>query len=131
MPVYKPPINTVEEMLETDMDLAVAADSAPAALLRLDPRPKMQKLHNRQLLYPFLHGRAPGWLWKRQEHKIFELISEPIPQLFSRMYEERVMLLVGRSDKLINEDKFHLGDEVLFSSHSSPMVPKESPMKVI
>ena len=47
------------------------------------------------------------------------------------MYEERVMLLVGRSDKLINEDKFHLGDEVLFSSHSSPMVPKESPMKVI
>ena len=71
MPVYKPPINTVEEMLETDMDLAVAADSAPAALLRLDPRPKMQKLHNRQLLYPFLHGRAPGWLWKRQEHKIF------------------------------------------------------------
>ena len=72
MPVYKPPINTVEEMLETDMDLAVAADSAPAALLRLDPRPKMQKLRNRQLLYPFLHGRAPGWLWKRQEHKMFK-----------------------------------------------------------
>ena len=131
MPVYKPPINTVEEMLETDMDLAVAADSAPAALLGLDPRPKMQKLRNRQLLYPFLHGRAPGWLWKRQEHETFELMSKPIPQLFSRMYEERVMLLVGRSDKLINEEKFHLGDEVLFSSHSSPMVPKESPMKVI
>ena len=52
-------------------------------------------------------------------------------QLFYRMYEERVMLLAGRSDKLINEDKFHLGDEVLFSAHSSPMVPKESPMKVI
>ena len=47
------------------------------------------------------------------------------------MYEERVMLLAGRSDKLINEDKFHLGDEVLFSAHSSPMVPKDSPIKVL
>ena len=95
MPVYKPPINTVEEMLETDMDLAVAADSAPTALLGLDPRPKMQKLRNRQLLYPFLHGRAPGWLWRRQVHKTFELISKPNPNSFPESTRKESCYLRG------------------------------------
>ena len=64
MPVYKPPIDTVEQMLETDMDLAVAAETAASTLLRLDPRPKIQKLYNRQILYPFLHGHTPDWVWR-------------------------------------------------------------------
>ena len=47
-----------------------------------------------------------------------------------RVYEEKLMRLVGATEKLVNEDKYHLGYEVLFSTHSSPMVPKESPIKV-
>ena len=50
---------------------------------------------------------------------------------FNRVHEEKLMILVGNADKLINEDKYHLGYEVLFSTHSSPMVPKESPIKVL
>ena len=46
------------------MDLAVAAGTATVTLLRLDPRPKIQKLHNRQVLYPFLHGHTPNWVWR-------------------------------------------------------------------
>ena len=41
------------------------------------------------------------------------------------------MRLVGATDNMVNEDKYHLGYEVLFSTHSSPMVPKESPIKVL
>ena len=63
MPVYKPPIDTVEEMLETDMDLAVPAETAIVPLLRLDPRPKIQRLYNRHVIYPFVHGHTPDWVW--------------------------------------------------------------------
>ena len=63
MPVYKPPIDTVEELLETDMDLAVAAGTAIVPLLKLDPRPNIQKLYNRHVQYPFLHGHTPDWVW--------------------------------------------------------------------
>ena len=57
-------------------------------------------------------------------------VSEPFSSSFHRVNEERLMRLVGYTDKLVNEDKYHMGYEVLFSTHSSPMVPKKSPIKV-
>ena len=64
MPVYKPPVNTVTELLETEMDLAVPSDTSITPLLKLDPRPKMKELYNRQVIYPYINGQTPLWVWK-------------------------------------------------------------------
>ena len=64
LPVYSPPIDTVNELLETDMSLAVPSGTAVASLLQLDPRPNIQKLYKRHVLYPFIYGRTPDWVWK-------------------------------------------------------------------
>ena len=47
-----------------------------------------------------------------------------------RIAEEKWLRIVGRTEKLINEDSYHLGSQVIVSTHASPIVPKGSPIKV-
>ena len=53
LPVYSPSIDTVNELLDTDMSLAVPGPgTAVASLLELDTRPNIQELCKRLILYP-------------------------------------------------------------------------------
>ena len=73
----------------------------------------------------FLNGYGKG---EKTIGVMFHLIFE---KLFRRMAEERLMLIISKTEKIINDDKYHFGYEVLFSTHSSPVVPKGSPIKVL
>ena len=52
-------------------------------------------------------------------------------KILKRIAEEKWLRIVGRTEKLINEDSYHLGNvQVIVSTHASPVVPKGSPIKV-
>ena len=65
VPVYSPSIDTVSELLDTDMDLAVPSGTAVASLLEHDPTIRIRHLYKRRVvLYPYIFGNTPDWVWE-------------------------------------------------------------------
>ena len=65
VPVYSPSIDTVIELLDSDMDLAVPSGTAVASLLEDDPRTYIRHLYKRRVvLYPYIFGNTPDWVWE-------------------------------------------------------------------
>ena len=65
LPVYSPSIDTLSELLDSDMDLAVPSGTAVASLLEHDPSPYIQYLFERRVvLYPYNFGNTPDWVWE-------------------------------------------------------------------
>ena len=47
------------------------------------------------------------------------------------MKEGKYTSLLPRSGKLVYGSDFHYGTDLVFSTHASPVVPKDSPLKVL
>ena len=47
------------------------------------------------------------------------------------MKDGKYTSLLPRSGKLVYGSDFHYGTDLVFSTHASPVVPKDSPLKVL
>ena len=50
--------------------------------------------------------------------------------LYCSMQEGKYTALLPRINRYLDPHGFHYGSEIIFSTHTSPVVPKESPLKV-
>ena len=61
---YEKPINTVDDLANSNMPLLIAKKTAPHWLLATDPRDAVKRIFRKSVLYPF-NGTVPPWVRKR------------------------------------------------------------------
>ena len=61
---YEKPINTVDDLANSDLPLLVAEKTAQPWLLATDPREAVKRIFRKSVLYPF-NGTVPAWVRNR------------------------------------------------------------------
>lgn len=66
-PVYMKPIDTIQDMLESESELRLPGNTAIQYLLKIDPRPDVQKLFKRHnpIIYETWTGEHEPWFRDR------------------------------------------------------------------
>ena len=63
---YEKPIDTVEDMLQSEMNLYIPSDTPLKPFMEADPRKEVKELYARKKIRPFTYGTgAPEWLHER------------------------------------------------------------------
>jgi hypothetical protein len=57
---YEETINTIEDLDKSQLPFIIPGKTAPHMLVATDPRPAMQQILKRSIIYPF-DGKEPAW----------------------------------------------------------------------
>ena len=60
---YEKPIDTVDDLLESEFNLLVPSDTPLKGFLEADPTQKIRQLYKKHKIKYYIYGRwAPGWV---------------------------------------------------------------------
>jgi hypothetical protein len=130
---YSEPIDTIEALDKSEMTLVLAGNTAIHMLVATDPRPAMQRVFKRSIIFPFT-GAVPLWATKMCDKLSWGMrhCSYYCFMFFIfRVDAGKGTGVVTQFQKAVDINNYHFAWEHVANLFSSFVLPKHSPLKVL
>jgi hypothetical protein len=130
---YSEPIDTIEALDKSEMPFLLPGKTAPHLLVATDPRPAMQRVFKRSIIFPFAGATVP-WtteMCDKLSWGIRHCTCYCLMFLYFRTAAGKATVIGTNLVKAREINNYHFAKEHVADAFSSFVLPKHSPLKVL